>query len=463
MRSVDPKLRLLVRHSAAAQDVALAGELLRHLEVVERFAGVDIWTDARIPPGDDTRREIQRAIDRADVAILLLSADFFASNLLLDVEVPQLLERHRAGKLRVIPIVLRSCLWQMHPWLKELHPLPRGRKAIGSFAGEERDAALTEVVREIVGMAEPSTRTPSHVSAPTKTGGDTYNIQIHGSTIGAFGAGTGVDISGLVVEQRSAPAAATGRDGAESLPLVVLGPRIVAEGRRIAAAGNRWTLQLSRFLVGGTSALCEFSEAIESLPLHERCIVLSDPCEGRVLTGMLSWRANGELIEVEATVAPSQPKTPVTEVEDLDSQWNEVRGIAAGALAVERCLLSPIGVKVVHPGCCSRIGEWMQTVDLRPHLDNIIRVEITRLATIPLLDTWAGQSREYAPLSFIDRVQSVRARLDATDDGIVPAQVELLFVRGGIWKGEIRVIIQQPDFEAEEARRREMLAQALRP
>ncbi len=159
MPTATPKLRLLVRHSSAAQDVALAGELLRHLEVAQRFGGVDIWTDTRIRAGDDTRREIQRAIAQADVALLLLSADYFASDGLVEREVPQLLERHRAGQLRVIPIVLRSCLWEMHPWLAELRPLPKDQEPIASRQGDARDRALTEVAKEIVGLP-PQARAP---------------------------------------------------------------------------------------------------------------------------------------------------------------------------------------------------------------------------------------------------------------------------------------------------------------
>src|SRR3954470_19437831 len=110
MPPADRKLRLLVRHSAAERDVALAGELLGHLRPLERFAGIDVWSDARIRAGDVTRREIDRAIEQADVALVLLSSDFLASDG-LDVELAHLLERNRSGKLRVIPIVLRSCLW----------------------------------------------------------------------------------------------------------------------------------------------------------------------------------------------------------------------------------------------------------------------------------------------------------------------------------------------------------------
>jgi len=97
----EPKLKLLVRHSAAEKDVALAEELLGHLRPLERFAGIDVWSE--VQAGGETKREVQQAIEQADVALLLLSSDFLSSRDLLDVELPQLLERQRAGRLRVIP------------------------------------------------------------------------------------------------------------------------------------------------------------------------------------------------------------------------------------------------------------------------------------------------------------------------------------------------------------------------
>jgi hypothetical protein len=121
MPSTEQKLRVLVRHSAAEKDVALAEELLQHLDPLKRFAGVDVWSEARIRPGGNWREEIRRTIDQADVALVLLSSDFLATDGLMDVEVPRLIERHRAGALRVILVLLRACVWEVHPWLKELN------------------------------------------------------------------------------------------------------------------------------------------------------------------------------------------------------------------------------------------------------------------------------------------------------------------------------------------------------
>lgn len=198
-----PKLRLLVRHSAAAKDIALAEELLSYLRPLERIAGLDVWTEARILPGDETWTEIQRAIEQADVALPLLSADFFASAELVEREMPCLLERRRAGQLRIVPVLLRSCLWDIYPWLKELDPLPKDREPIASRQGAARDRALTELAKEIAGLATPTGSTITkagndkvQANDPPGRGGDVYNINFNNSVVGSFGAGQGVTVSG---------------------------------------------------------------------------------------------------------------------------------------------------------------------------------------------------------------------------------------------------------------------------
>jgi hypothetical protein len=81
---------------------------------------VDVWSDDAILPGEDWRAAITAGLDGADVAILLLSAGFLASRFINDEEVPRLLARRAKEGVRVIPVLLRSCPWEMHPVLKTL-------------------------------------------------------------------------------------------------------------------------------------------------------------------------------------------------------------------------------------------------------------------------------------------------------------------------------------------------------
>jgi len=61
------------------------------------------------------------------------------------------LERHQTGEARVVPIIMRSRLWQDAPFAK-LQALPKDAKAVQAWA--DRDEALTDVVDGIRKVAE---------------------------------------------------------------------------------------------------------------------------------------------------------------------------------------------------------------------------------------------------------------------------------------------------------------------
>ena len=55
-------------------------------------------------------------MDAADIILLLLSADFLASDYCYDIEMTRAMERHKQGTARVIPVILRPCDWQQAPF-----------------------------------------------------------------------------------------------------------------------------------------------------------------------------------------------------------------------------------------------------------------------------------------------------------------------------------------------------------
>jgi hypothetical protein len=220
----DRPLGVLVRYSGSPKDTELVRELLQHLQLLERFAGIEVWTD-RIRPGDETRQEIDDAVQRATVALLLLSPDLLASKTFEDIEIPQLRARHASGNLKVIPIVLRSCLWDAHPWMSNLHPVPSDRIPIAAIEGDKRDRVITDVVRDIMGLAAPlvtsagpgntntaSVNAQAATTAPATSAGATFHVNIQGSAIGGMSFGDHARADGLVdvsqiVDQRSPSAA----------------------------------------------------------------------------------------------------------------------------------------------------------------------------------------------------------------------------------------------------------------
>src|SRR4051812_1315356 len=147
MTHASPALRLFISYSH--KDGKLKDQLLEHLEVVRRFEGVDVWTDDLIEPGANWRDEIDRGLAAADVAILLVSPSFLASRFIMDLSVPDLLERHTEEGLLVVPVIIRDCAWQEPPVIERFQPLPRTGEPITRHKGNRRDRAFKEVATEI--------------------------------------------------------------------------------------------------------------------------------------------------------------------------------------------------------------------------------------------------------------------------------------------------------------------------
>lgn len=133
-------LKVFVSYSHA--DEKLKDAVLRHLKPLERMGLISEWHDRKLLAGDRWAEEISRGIEDADIVLLLISIDFINSKYCYDVELDRALERHAEGSCRVIPIILRGCLWQHTPFAK-LQALPRDGKPAVSWP--DLDEALASV------------------------------------------------------------------------------------------------------------------------------------------------------------------------------------------------------------------------------------------------------------------------------------------------------------------------------
>jgi hypothetical protein len=68
----------------------------------------EIYYDRCIPAGEDWKQVINSYLSSSDIALLLLSPDFFSSDFIRDHEIPLILRRQQAGKLKLYPIIIES-------------------------------------------------------------------------------------------------------------------------------------------------------------------------------------------------------------------------------------------------------------------------------------------------------------------------------------------------------------------
>jgi CheY-like chemotaxis protein len=136
-------------YSYAHEDEALRDELAGHLKILERRGLILPWHDRQILPGHDWAHTIDRNLECADLVLLLISADFIASDYIFGVELKMAMQRHAARSCSVVPILVRPVDLEPDdaqdlPFL-QLQGLPDDLKPVTTWAN--RDEAWTRVAK----------------------------------------------------------------------------------------------------------------------------------------------------------------------------------------------------------------------------------------------------------------------------------------------------------------------------
>ncbi|MCP5106949.1 MAG: toll/interleukin-1 receptor domain-containing protein, partial [bacterium] len=130
-------------------------QLLKHLKVVEIEGYCSLWDDGEIQPGDNWAHGIETALDNAQAAILMISADFLISPFIRETEVPRLLERRKKEGIPIIPLIVKPCAWKKVPWLSAIQARPAGGEPLSGKKENEIDACLARLAEEICTLITP--------------------------------------------------------------------------------------------------------------------------------------------------------------------------------------------------------------------------------------------------------------------------------------------------------------------
>jgi len=137
-------LRLFMSYSH--RDERLRAKLERALALLRWERLIEPWSDRDLVAGEEWRAGIEQNLEQAEIILLLVSADFIASDFIQRVELRQALERHEHKKALVIPVILRPCDWNTAPFAR-LEALPTKGKPIVMWRPE--DAGFTQVAKGI--------------------------------------------------------------------------------------------------------------------------------------------------------------------------------------------------------------------------------------------------------------------------------------------------------------------------
>lgn len=122
----------------------------RRLESVAKNYSIKIWSDQHIQPGADWNREIQEALSRARMALLLVSSAFLESEFIKSEELPKILESHRRRGLYIRWVPIEDALIEETP-LRHIQATVPTNEPLGLIQnGAKLNQAVNDIVREIL-------------------------------------------------------------------------------------------------------------------------------------------------------------------------------------------------------------------------------------------------------------------------------------------------------------------------
>jgi hypothetical protein len=144
----DKKLNVFVSYSHS--DKKWLERLQVHLKPLARDGKVDLWDDTGIKAGQRWHDEIKAALARADVAVVPISADFYASDFIANSELPPLLKANRERGLTVLGVHIGRSDFANDKFLSELQTVNPPDKPVESLTRrDQREQVFQDLARRI--------------------------------------------------------------------------------------------------------------------------------------------------------------------------------------------------------------------------------------------------------------------------------------------------------------------------
>lgn len=141
-----PRSRIFVSYSH--MDQHWLDRLLVHLRPLERKGRLELWSDRQIRAGDEWREEIKKAIQSCQAAVLLISADFMASDFIYNDELTPLLEAGKKRGVRIIPILVSSSYYE-DSTLSKFQAVNDPSEPLDILNKGQQEASLVKVYRAV--------------------------------------------------------------------------------------------------------------------------------------------------------------------------------------------------------------------------------------------------------------------------------------------------------------------------
>jgi hypothetical protein len=224
--------------------------------------------------------------------------------------------------------------------------------------------------------------------------------------------------------------------------LICLNPQLIFEGIWTGATDDIWRFTVKKFIYGDQKALREFQVAGKGQ--RKDFIIIESQGDGRMIHNEFEWKQLDDNIEFSVRVFPSVIRRNPEHIGSGPAMGEKMlengrmRMISGKELAIQKIgflLNTNQGATFMNRGYGSLFNFYYQEHNHnRALLNRLIKVELTRLITIP---TNPEQPAGQPELNFINRIYEVRIGLG--DKNTVPVWISLEWGDGSSWEGDFIV------------------------
>jgi len=147
----------------------MAEAVARQLGQLEMAGQAEVWFDRDLELGESWERRIIDVVQRADVALLLVSPAYLASSFVSSSELPAIAARNEQGA-RVVPVIIAPCNWKQHPYIGSLQAFQHGQelRAPTTITFGRQAAKLVEQLSQLIEAAPLASAEPAPPAEPNR-------------------------------------------------------------------------------------------------------------------------------------------------------------------------------------------------------------------------------------------------------------------------------------------------------
>jgi hypothetical protein len=150
--------------SYSHKDKPILERLQVFLKPLQREGIIDAWDDTRINAGDDWREEISKALADSDVAILLVSADFLASEFIVNDELPALLAKAESEGTTILSVIVGHSRFRQTKSISRFQAINEPSKPLRDLSPTQRDKVYVNLSNRLEELQQEAQKKPPAVS-----------------------------------------------------------------------------------------------------------------------------------------------------------------------------------------------------------------------------------------------------------------------------------------------------------